>query len=77
MTSEEKKLLKALAAMSDQYLSGHTDRPKGFLSHEFMTAGEWCIECLTEYGLVESEHGGGMWTQAGLDFLQSVYKNGF
>lgn len=66
MTSEEERLLAALAGMCVQYLERD-----GFLDHMFMSAGEDAVDTLATYGLVAVEARGGTWTEAGKAFLAS------
>jgi hypothetical protein len=67
VTSEEERLLAALAGMCVQYL----ERRDGFLDHMFMVAGEDAMKVLATYGLVEVAARGGTWTEAGREFLAS------
>lgn len=61
MTPSEKKLLEALAWMTEQYLRS---KGKG-LDHLCMSAGERAIEVLFEHGLVHENRRGTDWTSLG------------
>ena len=69
MSKEEERLLAAVAAMAAHYLQ----TVHGNLEHDFMGAGERAVAALVEYGLVEPDHGGGTWTDAGRAFLDAHY----
>jgi len=64
MTDAERKILRALAGMCNQYLLH-----KGGLDHLCMSAGERAVEVLAEYGLVDCNDRGAAWTKAGQDLL--------
>ena len=68
MTDAEKRLLRALMSMCSQYLE-KGDR----LDHLFMSAGEDALEVLAAYGLVELDGPGGVWTPAGIAFLEDTW----
>lgn len=66
MTSEERRLLRALAWMCQQYISD-----KGQLDHMCMSAGEGAVALLVEYGFVDPHPRGGTWTKTGHELLDS------
>jgi hypothetical protein len=66
MSPKEQRLLRALALMSQQYISRNDA-----LDHECISAGEDAIELLAEYGLVSPEGRGGVWTEEGRRLLAS------
>lgn len=68
MTSQEQRLLSALAWMCAQYLE---DRD-GELDHLSMSAGERAIGLLVDYGLVAPSGRGGAWTEAGQALLNHI-----
>ncbi len=76
ITSQEEKLLYALARMVDQYLrtcDGEWDRD-GTLDSKAMGAGESAILALVEYGMMEDATENrimGRWTDAGKKLLLS------
>lgn len=76
ITSQEEKLLYALARMVDQYLrtyDGEWDRD-GTLDSMAMGAGESAILALVEYGMMEDATENrimGRWTEAGKKLLLS------
>ena len=67
MTPKEKKLLEALAWMSEQHL-----RDGAGLDHVCMSAGERAIEVLYEYGLVQVNKRGTKWTELGEKILDEA-----
>ena len=67
MTPDEKKLLEALAWMSQQYLHNG----KG-LDHLCMSAGERAVKILYQYGLVEDNDRGTAWTELGHKILDEA-----
>jgi hypothetical protein len=70
MDDRERRILRALAGMCEQYLSDNS----GWLDHQCMSAGEEAFDILVEYGLAEPDPGGGRggrWTQSGEAFLNA------
>lgn len=67
MTEKEKRLLKVLVGMTEQYLR----TKEGRLDHQRMNAGEDAIELLAEYGLVLNEGRNSRWTDAGWQLYMS------
>lgn len=63
-THAEKRLLHALAWMCEQYLE-----KGGRLDDLFMSAGEDALDALAEYGRVDLDGPGGVWTEAGQKLL--------
>lgn len=61
-SDDELRLLAVLRAVCNQYMPGH--RP--WLDHECMSAGEHAVEALSNYGLVEADGRGGVWTTKAL-----------
>ena len=70
MTDGERRILRALVGMCEQYISHN-----GELDHMAMTAGENAVAVLTDYGLVTSIPRGGKWTEAGEALLNSRFSN--
>jgi hypothetical protein len=69
MTDAEKRLLKSLAVMCEQYLTSKD----GDLDHLYMSAGEHAVDLLIQYGLVDPGGRGGTWTDAGRVLLDSKW----
>ncbi|RYF92878.1 MAG: hypothetical protein EON95_10900 [Caulobacteraceae bacterium] len=67
MTENEKRLLRPLALMCDQYLRA----PDGDLDHLCISAGEEAVERLVEHGMISPHARGGRWTSAGKALLAS------
>lgn len=67
MLDEKGELLRALALMSRQYL---TNGPYS-VDHKFIYAGEYAVDLLAQYGLIEPHDRGGTWTPAGRALLNS------
>ena len=66
MTDSERKLLVALVKMVDQYLDYYDDE----VDSRSMSAGEYAIEALAAFGLMENVNTRfGRWTEAGKRFL--------
>jgi len=65
---ERSALLKALALMCWQHM---TDSDY-VIDHKCIYAGEYAVDLLAEYGLVEPHHRGGIWTPAGRILLDSI-----
>ncbi|PVM88690.1 hypothetical protein DDF62_14280 [Caulobacter radicis] len=68
MTSQEQRLLSALAWMCAQYLE---DRD-GELDHLSMSAGERAVALLVDYGLIAPSGRGGTWTAEGQALLDRI-----
>ncbi|MBS0297267.1 MAG: hypothetical protein JSR45_13235 [Proteobacteria bacterium] len=72
MDDTERRLLRALALMCEQYIgSGNAD----WLDHQCISAGEDAVELLIDYGFVEpwpDGRRGGLWTESGKAFLASI-----
>jgi len=66
MDPRERRALKALALMAQQYLE-HED---GMLDHLAMSAGEHALKVLHEHGLVDGVERGAKWTDKGQEFLR-------
>jgi hypothetical protein len=65
MTENERRLLQSLALMCDQYLR----TSEGDLDHLSMTAGQYALRLLNEYGLIDSSGRGALWSDAGMVML--------
>ena len=74
MTENEFRLLRSLAWMCDQYLG---EAGKEGLDHLYMSAGETAVDLLAEYGLLQADARGGVWTEAGRALLMSHPKQTF
>ena len=69
MTADERRILRALAWMVEQYL---TDPKHGDLDSLSMSAGEGALRVLAEHGFVTITDAGGrcgVWTDAGRGLL--------
>lgn len=68
ITDNERKILKALAWLAEQYLGDE----RGELDDLCMGAGQMAKAVLEEYGLI-TPHGGryGRWTEAGRELMNS------
>jgi hypothetical protein len=66
MTTNEKRLLSALAWMCEQYIGSGK---QAALDHECMGAGEDAVALLVEYGLIDPAGRGGFWTETGKALL--------
>jgi hypothetical protein len=66
VTDAERRLLKVLVAMCEQYMSQGDS-----IDHLSMSAGENAVELLVQYGLLKPGPRGGTWTDAGLVLLNS------
>lgn len=65
---ERSALLKALALMCWQHMTDSDD----VIDHKGIYAGEYAVDLLAEYGLVEPHDRGGVWTAAGRILLDSI-----
>ncbi|WP_265530576.1 hypothetical protein [Sphingomicrobium marinum] len=67
MTDSETALVRALAAMCEQYLDGDDE---GF-DHQCISAREMAAQQLARMGLILRTARGGKWTEAGRKLLES------
>jgi len=66
--NERSALIRALALMCWQYM---TDS-QYVIDHKYIYAGEYAVDLLAEYGLVEPHDRGGTWTSDGKVFLTAL-----
>lgn len=70
-TDDELRLLAALIGVCDQFMPG--ERP--YVSHDFVSAGEWAVEILSNYGVIEKDDAGGSWATRALA-LDGAFRDG-